>query len=910
MGFHFTEEDFERYVTMEEHGGRHIWHYLEDRLEGILAVRFTTNPFVARGDRLQQLWIVPKETRRPDWRHQAMFHLARSIEKERLTFGLSVECPPRQWAQEQDLDTNRDGTRVIQCLRDGGGFRARIDQLAESSQWTIGVSTEDEGWTARSSDELISAIDAIPPHKYWSLYVNRKITAEEAIRLEEEIVNRIVSAYKEVLPLWFAVIPEADRAFIREQRRNAADIWWVNQGTSYEHARREEILQAPLEDSRGRALVHWELLGEVSANDIVVHYYRTKVRGLSRAKGPAEIGSYPQRLDREEERQGRVIDVEYFEFDSPIPFDEIRERLSRLDIEESPFTDTDEIKQGYLWRFSREGLAVLRQAHAGVWPTWTDVALPIQDLATNGSRGTPSISPDLAGLLKKMLSARGLQYSDWQIATFYTALQTKGFVILSGISGTGKTKLAQAFAEILPQPRIPATEARDDLISITVQPYMPKYNRFIIPKQFTKLYEPPERGESKDVELMFDGRSQTCRLAYHDYTNTNYIALYLKGDAAPWFNEEFEIGDTAVLEPRSDEDGRLIGFHLGKPSDLTFREQMTGPKASNHLFVPVRTDWRDSKSLLGYYNPLTGSYEWTDFLRFVLRAAESYRRRDGLAWFVILDEMNLARVEYYFADLLSVLESGRDTDGWTREALRIPYPTDAEGDLPPTEIKVPPNLYVIGTVNVDETTHAFSPKVLDRAFTLELTEADFSGYPPDPSETPDGDLAAAEREAVLDNFSRADEFVRIDKASIAAYLENDGKVRAYLQRLNDQLRPYQLHFAYRVFDEIVSFLICAKRNELYSDMDAAFDAAVLMKVLPKFHGSRGKLEEPLKRVLAWCLSPDAPDYATIDELLKREQDSHSAVRVLEEQPYRYERAAAKACHMLWELYTSGFASFS
>jgi 5-methylcytosine-specific restriction endonuclease McrBC GTP-binding regulatory subunit McrB len=328
------------------------------------------------------------------------------------------------------------------------------------------------------------------------------------------------------------------------------------------------------------------------------------------------------------------------------------------------------------------------------------------------------------------------------------------------------------------------------------------------------------------------------------------------------------------------------------------------------LFVPVRTDWRDSKSLLGYYNPLTGTYEWTDFLRFLLRAARSYREGEGLAWFVILDEMNLARVEYYFADLLSVLESGRDAEGWTREALRLPYPNDAQGDLPPDQVKLPPNLYVIGTVNVDETTHTFSPKVLDRAFTLELTEADFSDYPPYPSEAPKGALAAGERRAVLANFAQEGRFARIDKRAIADYVADHGQVRDHLEALNDQLHPYCLHFGYRVFDEIVSFLIAAEANELYADRDASFDAAVLMKVLPKFHGPRGKLEEPLKRVLAWCLSPEAPDDETIDAVLKGEEDSDAAIRALKGQPYRYERTAAKARRMLWELYTSGFASFS
>jgi len=911
MPFRFTQEDFERYVKMDEHGGRHIWHDLQDWLQRILAVPFTNNPYVARGDRLEMLWIVPQETPRSDWSHQAAFYLARNLKGKHLTFGLNVECPSFQWAEEEGADTDRDGVRLIQRLESNQDFRAKIDQLASSSQWKVGMSTQGVAKRARSSEELLNALVQIPEQQYWTAYIYQKMGAEEAIVAGEGIVDVIIAAYKAVLPVWFAIILQADRAFIRQKRRQAVNVWWVNQGESYEYAIPGGFLWAPLENKQGQSLIHWQLLDDVRPRDVVVHYYQQAVRGLSQAQSGPQVEVNPHAESGPQQREGRRVNVEYFEFDDPIPFDDVREGLLPLAIENAPFTELGEVKQGYFWRFNQDGLAVLREAYEGRWPSWTDIALPIQPL---GADEPPDVQPptpvDLRSVLKSALSARALQYSDWQIATFYTALQTKGFVILSGISGTGKTKLAQAFAEILPQPTRPELAMRDDLISITVQPYMPKYNRIIIPKHFTKLYEPPPRGKSKEVQLDFDGNSQTCRLVYHEYANTNYIALYLRGQAAPWFGESFQVDDTVVLEPRSDEDGRLIGFRIGKPSDAQFRRQTSERKASNALFVPVRTDWRDSKSLLGYYNPLTGTYEWTDFLRFLLRAVQSYRRRDGLAWFVILDEMNLARVEYYFADLLSVLESGRDAEGWTREPLRLPYPNDAEGDLPPSQIRVPPNLYVIGTVNVDETTHSFSPKVLDRAFTLELTEADFSQYPPSPAHEEGAEPSAQMPQAILANFTQGGRFVRIDKPAITAYVRENGEIRERLQMLNEQLRPYQLHFGYRIFDEIITFLISAQANDLYSSTDEAFDAAVLMKVLPKFHGSRGKLEDPLKRLLAWCLPPDAPAPEIIDEKLAQEQDPSAARQALEDLSYRYKRTAAKCRRMLWQLHTTGFASFS
>jgi 5-methylcytosine-specific restriction enzyme B len=380
-----------------------------------------------------------------------------------------------------------------------------------------------------------------------------------------------------------------------------------------------------------------------------------------------------------------------------------------------------------------------------------------------------------------------LVYPEWQLATFYTALQTKGFVILSGISGTGKTRLAQAFAGMLPQPA----------------------------------------------------------------------------------------------------------------------------EGANHLFVTVRPDWRDSKSLLGYYNPLTGAYEWTPFLRFLLRAEQNYKSEDKLAWFVILDEMNLAHVEYYFADLLSVLESGRDEDGWTREPVRLGYPDEAAGDLPPRERKLPPNLYIVGTVNVDETTHAFSPKVLDRAFTLELTDVDFTTYPIPSASTQLGP-SDQERKAILKDFARNDRFARVEKPTIMAYVTTHPKIRDRLQTLNDVLSPHDLHFAYRVFDEIVTFLAAAESNKLYDDLDgaeAAFDAAVLMKVLPKFHGSRGRLERPLCAVLAWCVNPGTPNVKAIEDALQEVGPDKTVKQAVLSFQFLYPRTAERVQRMLARLYTDGFAAF-
>jgi 5-methylcytosine-specific restriction endonuclease McrBC GTP-binding regulatory subunit McrB len=405
------------------------------------------------------------------------------------------------------------------------------------------------------------------------------------------------------------------------------------------------------------------------------------------------------------------------------------------------------------------------------------------DLLLNG--GTP---PNWPAAYRKLFTNEGLHYTPWQQAVFFTALQTKGFVILSGISGTGKTKIAQAFSAALPQPA--------------------------------------------------DGR--------------------------------------------------------------------------NVEFLTVRPDWRDSKSLLGYHNPITDRYEWTPFLRFLLRASESWESGDGLAWFVILDEMNLAHVEHYFAELLSLLESGRDRDGWTREAIQLPSNGDA--DSPPASLKLPPNLHIIGTVNLDETTHAFSPKVLDRAFAMELVEVSFSGFP---FATANGaSLDEQEQTALLDAFSINGTFPRIEHGTIVERIQQDARPRDWLESLNQQLRPAYMHFGYRVFDEILAFVDLGMKNGLFNALGpggdplfAPFDAAVQMKVLPKFHGSRAKLEDPLIRVLGWCLDPLNPDTTTIRQVVAQAMTAEAMEAMLQQLPYHFPHTAHRAIRLLWTAQVDGFAAF-
>jgi len=265
------------------------------------------------------------------------------------------------------------------------------------------------------------------------------------------------------------------------------------------------------------------------------------------------------------------------------------------------------------------------------------------------------------------------------------------------------------------------------------------------------------------------------------------------------------------------------------------------PPLSNHLFLPVRPDWRDGKALIGYHNPLTGEYVRTDFLDFVIAAADDYRAGNRNAFFVILDEMNLARVEYYFADVLSVIESGRDEEGWTVEG--IPIAAGEEDDDLPERLHLPPNLYIVGTVNMDETTHPFSPKVIDRAFTIELTDVDFRRLPPEAAEG-GTNLTDDERLALLHALLRR---------GLPAHRQ--GKIRAVVEAHIPDSGTISTHSiaassAIGCTSAIASSTRSCSSSTTPGRMGSSrhpttpSTTAVLMKLLPKFNGSGPSSKAP------------------------------------------------------------------
>ena len=199
--------------------------------------------------------------------------------------------------------------------------------------------------------------------------------------------------------------------------------------------------------------------------------------------------------------------------------------------------------------------------------------------------------------------------------------------------------------------------------------------------------------------------------------------------------------------------------------------------------VPVGADWTNREPLLGYPNALKSNEYATPengVLDFIIRADKNPQK----PYFLILDEMNLSYVERYFADFLSVMESGKEIPLW-----------ENGNDEVPASIKLPKNLYITGTINVDETTYMFSPKVLDRANVIEfkVSEKEMEDFL---SKNPDVNICNANGQAASIAQAFVEHGNNITPSTIA-----DGKIKEF----SDPIFSTCIGLVLRGFKEVEEF---------------------------------------------------------------------------------------------------------
>ena len=287
-----------------------------------------------------------------------------------------------------------------------------------------------------------------------------------------------------------------------------------------------------------------------------------------------------------------------------------------------------------------------------------------------------------------------------------------------------------------------------------------------------------------------------------------------------------------------------------------------------YQIVPVGANWTENRNIIGYYNIITNEYHNTPVYDLLIISKKFYKDPH----FVILDEMNLSHVERYFADFLSAIESG--------ETIPL-YGIDKE-------LEIPSNLFIIGTVNVDETTYMFSPKVLDRANVLEFET--YSAYDYMKSNidlsSPSGDLEFLEnplagndiREYGINELRNIFKGVTIDDKPFWNILSSE------IYSFQSILKESGFDFGFRVINEIVRFMAVAWEYEgkpsNFTNWRRYFDAQIKQKLLPKLHGSEKIIGETLDSLYAKCLdnSIDKVEMAKYPESYKKLKEMSEVLR--------------------------------
>ena len=294
--------------------------------------------------------------------------------------------------------------------------------------------------------------------------------------------------------------------------------------------------------------------------------------------------------------------------------------------------------------------------------------------------------------------------------------------------------------------------------------------------------------------------------------------------------------------------------------------------------VPVGADWTNREPLLGYPNALKpGEYMLPECgaLQIMMRAL----RNQDKPYFLVLDEMNLSYVERYFADFLSALESHQEIPLWEK-------PDMSKSEVP-SKIALPKNLFIIGTINVDETTYMFSPKVLDRANVIEFK------------------ISSDE----MENFLRQNTHVNVNAAnglcanlgqdflttSLKEVIDNSELAQRTLVAFFKELKKVNAEFGYRSATEIYRFIANAKSYAERLTEDEILDAAIVQKLLPKLHGSRKKLEPTLKALWELCM-----------------QEGHDTDAITRDNVVyaKFPEAADKIQRMMQTALDNGFTSFA
>lgn len=315
--------------------------------------------------------------------------------------------------------------------------------------------------------------------------------------------------------------------------------------------------------------------------------------------------------------------------------------------------------------------------------------------------------------------------------------------------------------------------------------------------------------------------------------------------------------------------------------------QWISEDSSQYCIVPVGADWTNREPLLGYVNALDNN-EYVKPENGALQLIIEANKNKQKPYFLILDEMNLSHVERYFADFLSVMES--------KDMIKLHSSVDDKSNVP-SKMDWPSNLFIVGTVNIDETTYMFSPKVLDRANVIEfrVNKDDIQNFLKSPK---DIDFTELNRKGA----SMGKDFLKIASNKDFPKIDTE-RLNQKLVQFFEELKKTGAEFGYRSATEIHRLYnqLSTLDNEMHEN--DKIDIAIMQKLLPKLHGSRRKLQPILEVLASFCVTE------TID-VSKTFLNNKESIDYKDNSDILYPLSLEKVTRMYKGAIDNGFASYA
>ena len=468
------------------------------------------------------------------------------------------------------------------------------------------------------------------------------------------------------------------------------------------------------------------------------------------------------------------------------------------------------------------------------------------------------------------------------VAKIVSMVDSRGFKCDENINlGTGLTELGilyqkgTIFYKAYHKGNVPKeAELRDDLSKMMAiyKEYVEKIN---------------EDGNVK-TELTVTGGETSLSIAEIINNIKNYIAT--KG-----FNYNDGLIENFYLSLKAKPFVILAGTSgTGKTRLVKLFAEAVGATEANgrYKMVAVRPDWSDSSDLFGHVD-LNGRFIPGAIIDFIKQAEIDSKN----PYFLCLDEMNLARVEYYLSDVLSVIETRDFMDGKIVSAPLVSesyYGADQNAAGKYDVVRLPENIYLVGTVNMDETTFPFSRKVLDRANTIEFSYVDLM-----PVLNEDNESYSTLN---LDNSFLKTEYLLLNDCCDS--LDDIQLYCAELQSINKILQQANTHIGYRVRDELIFYLVNNKKYGLLAENEA-FDNGLMQKILPRIQGSSNAVKSMLSDLFKHC----AGDFSGYNEQTDNLSNRMHAVLKESDRKIKYRKSAEKIELMTRRLEEDGFTSY-